>query len=200
MKYIRNVHWQYDSPDDGGILTGGPDYLLGSTTAAVFISLRYHLLNPEYVYGRMKGVKAWLREARGDAGARVRGKLIVVQVDTEDSQVPLAQITKAAIHNEFTVFCGFSAGECARYLETFKSYENKPAEAIKKDLGGDYAGRATSVLTGVRGVNTTDVKTLLSDGRCLADVMGMDDKGLEGLPGVGPTKARRLYDAFSKGF
>ena len=115
-------------------------------------------------------------------------------------QVPLAQITKAALHNEFTVFCGFSAYECARYMETFKSYENKPAESIQKDLGTDYGGRVTAVLTGVRGVNKTDVKSLVCDGRSLSDVMQMDLETLQSVPGIGPTKARRLFEAFDRPF
>ena len=32
-----------------------PDYILGSKgTAALYISLRYHLLNPNYLLGRLK--------------------------------------------------------------------------------------------------------------------------------------------------
>ncbi len=194
LKTIRNVHWQYEPVDPLVLGPAGPDYLLGARTVAIFISLRYHLLNPEYVYGRMKGVNAWVRgEGSGGGGGvyntSVRGKVVVVQVDTEDSQVALGQITKASVHYGFTVIVGFSAGECGRYLETFKSYENKGSDGIKKDLGGDYVGRATSVLGGVRGVNKTDVKTLLSDGRCLGDVMGMGVGELSGMPGVGKTKA-----------
>lgn len=41
-----------------------------------------------------------------------------------------------------------------------RSYENKPAEVIQKDLGTDYLSRINAVLTTVRGINKTDVKTL----------------------------------------
>lgn len=41
-----------------------------------------------------------------------------------------------------------------------RSYENKPAEVIQKDLGTDYLSRINATLTTVRGVNRTDVKTL----------------------------------------
>lgn len=200
LKYIRNVHWQFWDSNVGGNDLLAPDYLLGSSTVAIFISLRYHLLNPEYIHTRLKNCKAWLRGQGAAQGVQAKGRLVVVQVDTEDSQVPLTQITKAAIHNEWTVFCGFSAYECARYLETFKSYENKPAESIRKDLGSDYGGRVTTILTGVRGVNKTDVKALVSDGRSLCDVMQMELKGLQAVPGIGPTKARRLYEAFDRPF
>ena len=198
LKYIRNVHWQFWDKSDDSL---APDYLLGSSTVAIFISLRYHLLNPEYIHTRLKNCKAWLRGPGAAHGVQsAKGRLVVVQVDTEDSQVPLTQITKAAIHNEWTVFCGFSAYECARYLETFKSYENKPAESIRKDLGSDYGGRVTAILTGVRGVNKTDVKALVRDGRGLADVMQMELSALRAVPGIGPTKAARLFEAFDTPF
>lgn len=203
LKYIRNVHWHFAKGNDGDTMM--PDYLLGSSTSAVFLSLRYHVLKPEYVHTRMRNVRAW-----GKSLGTIKNRVLIVQVDTEDTQAALAQVTKAAIHNEFTLFCGFSAAECARYLETLKSYENKPAESIQKDLGSDYGGRVTSVLTSVRGINKTDAKTLLSssslkhtsnddDGMSsnvsLADVFRSSLKDLQACPGIGPTKARRFHEA-----
>jgi len=101
LKHIRNVRWQY-----GDII---PDYVLGQSTAALFLSLRYHLLKPEYIYSRMK-----------ELGRAYRLRVLLVYVDTEDAVEPLAQVTRAAIGNDFTLLCGFTVQECARYLETLK--------------------------------------------------------------------------------
>jgi DNA excision repair protein ERCC-1 len=201
LKYIRNVHWQFINGREGDAMM--PDYVLGNSTSAVFLSLRYHLLKPEYIHTRMRNVRTW-----GKTLGTIKSRILIVQVDTEDTQTALAQVTKAAIHNDFTLFCGFSAAECARYLETLKSYENKPAESIQKDLGSDYGSRATSVLTVIRGVNKTDAKTLLSspslvpDGSrdesstiSLADVFRSSLENLQKCPGIGPTKAKRFYEA-----
>ncbi|KAI8113232.1 hypothetical protein M9435_003236 [Picochlorum sp. BPE23] len=178
LKFIRNVHWQY-----GDIL---PDYMLGQSIVGLFLSLRYHLLKPEYIHGRMKALRA----------SGYRNRVLIVQVDTEDATVPLAQVTKAAISNEFTLFCGFNAAECARYIETLKSYEKKPAESIQKDLGSDYASRASSVLTSVRGVNKTDAKTLGDEFESLAGIFSASLEEVQGCAGIGPTKARRLHEAY----
>jgi len=35
-----------------------PDYIMTPTAAAVFISVRYHLLNPQYVYKRMRELRS----------------------------------------------------------------------------------------------------------------------------------------------
>lgn len=43
--------------------------------------------------------------------------------------------------------------ECARYVETLKAYENKPASSIMEQRDTDYLGRFTGALTAIRGVN-----------------------------------------------
>lgn len=59
--------------------------------------------------------------------------------------------------------------ECARYLETMKSYETKSADAIQGRTEEDYLSRLNAAMTGVRGVNRTDVLTL---GRTFGSVAG----------------------------
>ena len=103
LKHVRNVRWQY-----GDIV---PDYLLGQSTAALFLSLRYHLLRPTYIFSRMK-----------ELGRAYRLRVLLVYVDTEDSVEPLSAVTLAAVGNDFTLLCGFTAAECARYLETLKRF------------------------------------------------------------------------------
>lgn len=46
LKSIINVPWEYDD-----IV---PDYQMGRTTCALFLSLRYHNLNPDYIHERLK--------------------------------------------------------------------------------------------------------------------------------------------------
>ena len=42
--------------------------------------------------------------------------------------------------------------ECARYLETYKIFETKPADAIQGRSEEDYLSRLSNALTSVRGV------------------------------------------------
>ncbi|NXV95323.1 ERCC1 protein, partial [Calonectris borealis] len=46
LKYVRNVPWEF-----GDIV---PDYVLGQSTCALFLSLRYHHLNPGYIHDRLR--------------------------------------------------------------------------------------------------------------------------------------------------
>eukprot|EP00887_Chlorella_sp_A99_P005759 scaffold1.g5759.t1 len=181
LKHIRNVRWQF-----GDIV---PDYLLGRDAACLFLSLRFHMLKPEYIHHRIRELQRSFRL-----------RVILCHVDTEDAVEPLAQVTRAAIGNDCTLVCGWSNQECARYLETFKSYENKPAEVIQKDVGHDYVSRVTAALTTIRGVNKTDVKTLGDRFGSVAGILSASAADLQACPGIGPTKARRLYEAFHEPF
>ncbi|NXS15350.1 ERCC1 protein, partial [Mystacornis crossleyi] len=46
LKFIRNVPWEF-----GDVV---PDYVLGQSSCALFLSLRYHHLNPDYIHERLR--------------------------------------------------------------------------------------------------------------------------------------------------
>lgn len=181
LKHIKNVRWVH-----ADIV---PDYLCGESTAVLFLSLRFHLLRPDYIHGRIKSLQRAFRL-----------RVILCHIDTEDAVEPLAQVTRAAIGNECTLLCAFSTAEAAKYLEILKACENRPAESIQKDVGNDYVSRLTAALTTVRGVNKADVKTLGDAFGSVANILRASQEQLQSCPGVGPTKARRLYEAFHEPF
>lgn len=116
----------------------------------------------------------------------------------------MASVTKLACLSDFTLFCGWSYEECARYLETFKMYENKPHDLLlghkNSNSMEDYTTRVTHALTQIRGVNRTDVLTLTATFGTLKDILQASEEELSGCPGLGPTKVKRLYDAFHTHF
>jgi DNA excision repair protein ERCC-1 len=181
LKFIRNVRWVY-----GDIV---PDYLLGQTTCALYISLRYHLLHPDYLYFRIRELQK---------GFRLR--VILCHVDLEDVIKPLHEVIKTALLHDCSLLCAWSLEECARYLETLKTYENKPADNIQERTDNDYLSRMTSALTSVRHVNKTDVLTLGSTFGTLAGIFGASMEDLARCPGIGERKVKRLYDAFHEPF
>jgi hypothetical protein len=70
-------------------------------------------------------------------------------------------VTRIAFINEWTVVCAFSYDEAGRYLETYRSYENKGADLIKERVadarGALFAAprRTTARLTHARLPQTT---------------------------------------------
>mmetsp|Transcript_27042 Transcript_27042/g.69477 ORF Transcript_27042/g.69477 Transcript_27042/m.69477 type:complete len:367 (+) Transcript_27042:198-1298(+) len=174
-----------------GLGASGPDYLLGEGAAALFVSLRYHLLHPEYVHARLRGLLA---------GGAFRHRFLLAQVDTDDCVRPLEAITKAAVRADVTLLLAWSPEEAARWLETLKAYERKPADAIQERLDGDYGSRLAAALTTLKGVNRTDVATLGRAFGSLAALMAAPMEGLSACPGLGPTKVARLHDALHQPF
>jgi DNA excision repair protein ERCC-1 len=47
LKSIRSVPWEFDDQIK-------PDYVIGQRACAVFLSVRYHTLNPNYIHERLK--------------------------------------------------------------------------------------------------------------------------------------------------
>lgn len=80
--------------------------------------------------------------------------------------------------------------ECARYLETYKAYESKPADTIQGRTEEDYLSKLNAALTTVRGINKTDVLTLGAAFKTAAGIIGANMQQLSVLPGIGPTKVR----------
>lgn len=64
LKSITNVPYEFDD-----IV---PDYIVGPTTCILFLSLKYHSLNPDYINNRLKVL-----------GKRFELRVLLVQVDTK---------------------------------------------------------------------------------------------------------------------
>ncbi|ONK73660.1 uncharacterized protein A4U43_C04F33940 [Asparagus officinalis] len=181
LKHIRNVRWTF-----ADIVC---DYLLGQSSCALYLSLRYHLLHPDYLYFR-------IRELQKNFKLRV----VLCHVDVEDVIKPLLEVTKTAMLHDCTLLCGWSLEECGRYLETIKVYENKPSDLIREQTDTDYLSRLTHALTTVRRVNKTDVVTLGSTFGSLSGIMDASMDELARCPGIGERKVKRLYDTFHEPF
>ncbi|XP_021817469.1 DNA excision repair protein ERCC-1 isoform X2 [Prunus avium] len=181
LKHIRNVRWEF-----ADIVC---DYLLGQSSCALYISLRYHLLHPDYLYYR-------IRELQKNFKLRV----VLCHIDVEDVVKPLLEVTKTALLHECTLLCGWSLEECGRYLETIKVYENKPADIIQGQMDTDYLSRLNHALTTVRHVNKTDVVTLGTTFGSLSHIMDVSMEDLARCPGIGERKVKRLYDTFHEPF
>ncbi|XP_062200189.1 DNA excision repair protein ERCC-1-like isoform X1 [Phragmites australis] len=119
LKHIRNARWTF-----ADIV---PDYVLRQSSCALYISIRYHLLHPDYLYYRIRELQK-----------NFRLHVILCHIDVEDVVKPLHEITRTALLHDCTLLCGWSMEECGRYLETIKVYENKPADSICEHMDNDY--------------------------------------------------------------
>ncbi|KAF8322077.1 hypothetical protein DL93DRAFT_2105816 [Clavulina sp. PMI_390] len=182
LKMLQNVPWEFEE-----ILS---DYEVGRTTGVLFLSLKYHRLHPEYVYGRIQALEK-----------RYSLRILLILCDVGDQhEQPIRELTKTCLINEFTIIVAWSFEECALYLQTYKAYENRPADSIKERVNKDYGGVLRSALTSVKGVNKTDVTTLRTHFGSFSRIAHASPAELSNCPGIGPTKVRRLNEAFNQPF
>ena len=97
--------------------------------------------------------------------------------------------------NDCTLVLTWSWQEAARYLESFKVYENKPPTSIQEKIDTDYMARLSDVLTSVRSINKTDVSTLAGSFGSLRAIGTASMEELALCPGLGEKKIQRLYHA-----
>lgn len=69
LRFVRNVPWEF-----GEVL---PDYVLGQSTCALFLSLRYHHLHPDYIHARLQSL-----------GKSFALRILLVQVDVVSGLAP----------------------------------------------------------------------------------------------------------------
>ncbi|KAM9631730.1 DNA excision repair protein ERCC-1 isoform 1-T1 [Trichechus inunguis] len=181
LKFVRNVPWEF-----GDVL---PDYMLGQSTCALFLSLRYHNLHPDYIHQRLQSL-----------GKNFALRVLLVQVDVKDPQQALKELAKMCILADCTLVLAWSPEEAGRYLETYKAYEQKPADLLMEKLEQDFISRVTDCLTTVKSVNKTDSQTLLAIFGSLEQLIAASREDLALCPGLGPQKARRLFDVLHEPF
>ncbi|KAI7808497.1 DNA excision repair protein ERCC-1 isoform X1 [Triplophysa rosa] len=181
LKFVRNVPWEF-----GEVV---PDYVLGRTTCALFLSVRYHNLNLNYIHERLKQL-----------GQSFALRVLLIQVDVKDPHHALKELAQICIMADCTLILAWSPEEAGRYLETYKSYEKKPADLLKEQVEKNYLSQVTDCLTTVKSVNKTDAMTLLSTFSSLEGIISASKEELVLCPGLGPQKAKRLYDVLHQPF
>ncbi len=164
------------------------DFVMG-TTCALFLSLKFHMLKPDYIAGRLAPLKL-----------QYRTRVLLILMDIEDPSQPLFEATKLASTNNFTVILSWSEEEAGRYVETLKLFEGKPATSIKHKTEQDNFSVLHDALTTVRGVNKRDVKTLSREFASFAEIVQGSNEEFSLGVGIGDTKAQNLFDAFNVDF
>lgn len=178
---IKQVPWEY-----GDIV---PDYILGVTTCALFLSLKYHRLHPEYIYTRIK-------QLQGKYSLRV----VLVMVDIENHEDPLKELSKTSLINNVTLVLCWSSLEGGRYLELFKSFENAAPTAIKQHQSTSYSDRMVDFITTPRSVNKTDAVSLVSQFGSIRTAVNARHEDVAGIAGWGDKKVERWCTSVSEPF
>ncbi|KAF2472151.1 DNA repair protein rad10 [Lindgomyces ingoldianus] len=178
---VRTVAWEYsDIP---------ADYVLGATTCALFLSLKYHRLHPEYIYNR-------IRDLRGQYSLRI----LLTMVDIENHEDSLRELSKTSLINNVTLMLCWSAQEAGRYLELFKTFEHAAPTSIRAQQSTSYSDKLVEFITVPRSINKTDAIGLVSNFGSIRTALnaGPEEVGL--IAGWGEKKVQRWCNAAREPF
>ncbi|KAL8745996.1 MAG: hypothetical protein Q9190_001922 [Brigantiaea leucoxantha] len=178
---IRSLPWEYgDIPADFG---------LGATTCALFLSLKYHRLHPEYIYNRIRNL-----------GHRYNLRVLLTMVDIQNHEEPLKELSKTSMVNNLTLILCWSAQEAGRYLELYKSYEHASPTAIRAHQSTSYRDKLIEFVTVPRSINQTDATSLISAFGSVKAAVNASPEEIGMIPGWGEKKVQRWYGAVSEPF
>jgi DNA excision repair protein ERCC-1 len=181
LKYLRNVPFAYSKMI--------PDYIMSSQRCALFLSMKYHALYPEYIHHR-------IAELKTDFTLRI----LLVLVDVDDNANILLFLNRLAVLHNFTLLLSWSEEEAARYLETYKALDGKDASSIQRRKESNFMDQVSDFLTTVRSVNKTDVTHLLAQFTSVQQILTASEDELALCPGLGEKKVKRLWEAFYRPF
>lgn len=120
-----------------------------------------------------------------------------------------------------TLILAWSPEEAGKIIETYKIYENKPADKImEKSESSPYLKvfiifsalfsflmsinllclQLIQVLTSVKPINKTDAMTLITRFKTLEGIIQASEYQLSECPGFGPRKAKKLYSVLHENF
>jgi DNA excision repair protein ERCC-1 len=177
------------------------DYVINSKCIALFLSLRYHKLHPEYIYNKLKKITYNHEDTL---------KVLLVYVDVEDFQDTVRELNKLCLFNKLTIILAWTNEQCATYLQNLKYVEKEASKRIiqgnrtddKEVLANDgkYLERVMKTVSSVKSVSQTDSKSLLARFGSVRSIIAADADGLQGIEGLGPLKVERLLAAFNQPF
>lgn len=181
LNHIRSLPWEYsDTP---------ADYIVGATTCALFLSLKYHRLHPEYIYSRIRALAKMYNL-----------RILLTMVDITNHEEALRELSKTSMINNLTLILCWSAQEAGRYLELFKSYEHASPASIRAHQAESYRESLTEFITTPRSINKTDAASLISNYGTLKAAVNAQPEELALIPGWGEKKVKDWCSAVWENF
>lgn len=181
LQSIRALPWEYQDM--------AADYVLGTTTCALFLSLKYHRLHPEYIYNRIR-----------DLGKNYNLRVVLTMVDITNHEEPLKELSKTSLINNVTIILCWTAQEASRYLELFKSFEGAAPTSIKAHQSTNYSDKLVDFITVPRSINKTDAVGLVSSFGSVRTAVSARPEEVALVDGWGEKKVNRWCNTVREPF
>ena len=185
LSHIKHVPMEFVKREEQAA-----DFVVGPRSCALFLSVKYHMLHPQYIWGRIRQL-----------GQAYDLRVLVCHVDIEDNVKSLGEINKICFTSDLTLILAFSEEEAARYIESLKAYQNKGSKSIQKKEEKEFVPAISKTLTGgISSVNKTDVITLLQAFNTFKGICNANEEQLLLLGGFGEKKVKDFYAATHTSF
>lgn len=181
LNNIRSMPWEYQEIP--------ADFVLGATTCALFLSLKYHRLHPEYIYSRIRAL-----------AGKYNLRIVLTMVDIENHEDPIKELSKTSIINNVTVILTWSAQEAGRYLELFKSCEHAAPTSIKAQQSLSYSDKLVEFVTVPKSINKTDAVGLVSNFGSVRTAVNARPEDISLIAGWGEKKVKAWCNAVREPF
>ncbi|PGH02130.1 DNA excision repair protein ERCC-1 [Blastomyces parvus] len=181
LNHVRHIPWEYaDIP---------ADYVVGSATCVLFLSLKYYRLHPEYIYARIKGLVG-----------KYNLRILLTLIDIPNHEDSLRELSKTSIVNNLTLILCWSAAEAGHYLELLKSCEHAQPTAIRTQQSQSYNESLVEFITAPRSINKSDAASLISTFGSLQAAINAQPEQVSAVPGWGERKVQQWHDAVRDDF
>lgn len=181
LNYIRQLPWEWSEIPS--------DYVLGNTTCALFLSLKYHRLHPEYIYSRIRAL-----------GGKYNLRVLLTMVDIQNHEESLKELSKTSLINNLTLILCWSAQEAGRYIELFKSFEHASAASIRAHQAESYKDSLVEFVTTPRSINKSDAASLISNFGTLRAAVNAQPEEIGLVPGWGEKKVQQWCGTVRENF
>lgn len=180
LKKITRCPWTFEDIE--------PDFIVGRSTCALYLSIRFHALHPNYIYERVNRL-----------GDKFKLQILLLVVDHVEHNSYLKELHKLSIASNLTLMLCWTVDDAALYLEKYKLCEDKPADSImEKPTNYEYEDALDQymidALAESKSINRTDAASLVALFDSFEKISTASPEELSLCPGVGLQKAQRLYD------
>jgi len=159
------------------------DYSIGFEIAALFLSLKYHRLHPDYFSTRIKNMI-------GNFNTRV----LLVLVDIENPDNLISSLTSICLASNISILLAFSYEEAARWISSMIGSHNVSLEDLKASMDSPIEMAINSLHS--LGISRKDAEKLIDS---LGSVEACYHADVEVIAGITSMKKEQA-EAFIKAF
>ncbi|GFE55223.1 DNA repair protein [Babesia ovis] len=182
IRHLKKVTWV-----EGDIQY---DYKVTEGIQVLFLSLKYHRMHRGYIVARLKHLRSH----------RVKNPFVICQVDIEEPQEIIAELTVITFTLGYRILLSWSARESAAVLEILKLDGNKGLEFLHRKEEKTHMETVQDIIACVRHVNSTDAAKISKRSDTVKQLIHENPSKFEGIPGLGKRKVQSLISAFNDSF